>query len=195
MEQAHLVNKLNSHIYCVLILLSTFLSFRVTGQIVPPKFLSGTEEAKDYMELRKIINSVDNNFIRKLPECYEGIGTFSFIVDSAGIVDIVNFSGNLPEKIVTKIRQNILSTSKRWIPQSDNGKFVNSKPFILIYYVNLSCDNMPTYQTNEYLMSFLLENAINSRENQKFNVLNNAYLLPIEGINMMRHMKYIPPKD
>ncbi len=174
---------------CCVIGLAIALQFNMFGQSrVFPKFLDGKEESKNYRDLSGIIGNIDKDSIYKLPACSAGIGTFSFEITPTGGVDVVKCSGNLPSVIESKIKQNILSTSGRWQPQIDDGEPVYSMPFIFVYYLNIySCDTMPTYQRNEYQMSFLLEKAINSLENKNFTVLNNAYLLPVDGINLMRH--------
>ena len=176
--------------WCIYVIILFFKLSNIVGQtIIPPQFINTIDEGevKNYMELAKIMGSIERDSIHTLPTCYAGMGTFSFYVTSNGVVDIVNFFGNLPQGIITKIKLNILTTSGKWIPQFDNGKSVDSMPFIFIYYLNvLSCGSMPNYQRNEHQMSFLLEKAINSSENKKFTVLNNAYLLPVGGIDVMR---------
>jgi hypothetical protein len=184
----HLVNRIKNRMVKFTVLLVMVCSTPLISQLRPPQFIGDSSSQSSYKALSIAIGSgIDSKFVRSLNPCYAGIGTFSFIVKKEGIIDIVNFEGNLPDSVIAKIKQNIYNTSGKWMPQMSDSKPTDSMPFILIYYVNvLSCPQMPLYQRNEHLMSFLLEKVINSKENKDLNVLNNAYLLPIGGFDVMR---------
>lgn len=156
--------------------------------IEPPQFLDSLGNVASAQALFGAVGEIDSKLIHSLPTCQAGLGIFSFEVTDKGIVDIVNFSGNLPKEVIAKVKQNILKTSGRWKPQIQAGEAVNSLPFIFICNINvMDCSSMPVYQNNEYLMGFMLEKAITSRDMKRtITRLDNAYLLPVGGFSLMR---------
>ena len=160
--------------------------FSVLAQTSPPIFLDSLYQKLTYEDLFRVVNKLDNSINQKLETCQAGMGIFSFYVTKKGVVDIVNFEGNLPKEIISMIKKNILNTNGRWSPELREGKPVESKPFILIYYATVKdCSTIATTQRNQFNMGFTLEKAINTKNDRNIVELENGYLLPVGGFFLM----------
>ena len=194
MNWEHLVNNIKfnkTHITLIIICLITTVSFSQFKS--PPQFLDKTNNNSSYNALYRFINHLDDSIIynKDIRPCCAGLGVFTFQVTENGAVDIVNFTGDLPLIIVKQIKNNILKTSDMWSPQFENEKPSESLPFVFIYYVNVDllkggCKNAPQFSKNESAIGWELEKTFNTKKNQDIIITNNAYVLPVGSLTIMR---------
>ena len=176
----------------LIICLGTTLLFSQSKR--PPLFLDKTDNTNSYDALCCFISNLDDSITSsaEIRPCYAGLGVFKFTVTETGAVDIVKFTGDLPPIIVNQIKSNILKTSGMWAPQLEYDKPTESLPFVLIYYVDIDlgkgkeCEKSPLYNRNKASLGWELEQAFNTSKNRDIIITNNAYILPVGGLIIVR---------
>jgi hypothetical protein len=154
---------------------------RIAPQFIPDKNKNGDTPSA----IPGYLGTLNDSTSKKAPECFGGIGYFSFIVKSDGDVELKHYEGHLPANFVENIKKNILQTKGKWIPEIEFGEYVNSQPLIFIFFVNLGrseyCDvSNPLFRANEVEIGYTLMQNIN-RTNLNMIVSDVNYLLPIGG--------------
>lgn len=181
--------KINKFIIIIIICHNVIL---LLGQSkIPPQFLDKTYNPSTNNALFRFIGHLEDSIIHNIGYCYAGLGIFKFQVTENGLVEIVKFSGNLPLTIVKKIEGNILNTSGMWAPQIEYNKPVESLPFIFIFYIDIDlakggCKNSPQFSRNESTLGWEFEKVFNTKKNQDIIITDNAYILPVGAITIMR---------
>jgi hypothetical protein len=108
------------------------------------------------IELWKFFNKKFEEEAKKinLPSCIISAVFAKFKIDSAGNVKIITFSDlkGTPQVFRNILTSIVLATNGSWVPTKINGKFVESKPFILplIYEMEAGCNPTNVSGTNTY---------------------------------------------
>lgn len=168
----------------VIIFLS-YIACNAQGRIAP-QFIPDVNKSIDaYPKLNNYLGALSDSTTKNAPDCFGGIGYFSFIVKSDGDVEIKHYEGHLPANFVENIKRNILQTKGKWIPEIEFDEYVNSKPLIFIFFVKKGrveyCDSSnPLYRVNEVELGYTLSQNIN-RTKLSMIVSDINYLLPVGG--------------
>jgi hypothetical protein len=110
----------------------------LSSQRVAPVFIGPDSNAASNSNSRLFlynVTDIDNKLMRRIytqnGSCYSGTGLFRFVVHQNTDVEVISFTGKLPDALVEILKKRIEATSGMWTNEKRNGITTHSYPILL----------------------------------------------------------------
>jgi hypothetical protein len=169
------------------------LSQRVEPVFIGPD-LNIVSSNKDSLKLNFFLSNIANfdrailnGLIMKNMPCYSGMGLFQFVVHQNTDVEVISYTGQLPQLLVETLKKRIEATRGMWIPEKRDGVTTHSYPILLFVTFNVifgDCEkqrNTVNANQTDSEMGEQLARALQTdkKDNSTLIILPKGYLLPV----------------